>query len=241
MRAKARCPCRRRPVAAERAIGLSLRAHDGHRASIRGLPAGSRNDASGDGATAGGSQERGDGGVAGCVVLPPNLHITLKFLGETDAGLIDVLGGALATVAGKHAPFRVDVVGVSVLPEYGDPRLLVTSIDRGHERLAALANDVDAALFALGIAKATRPFCGPRHAGPGETGSRGCRGGEPRSAVHANGQLWHVAHSGTDAVPKRSVARGRGVPSPAPVPARDRPAWPSPGPTMTPVQAAQDR
>ncbi len=45
-------------------------------------------------------------------VKPANLHITLKFLGETEPKRLDRVQAALAEVAAEAAPFSVEVAGV---------------------------------------------------------------------------------------------------------------------------------
>jgi 2'-5' RNA ligase len=91
-------------------------------------------------------------------VPPPNLHITLKFLGEIDVGLVPPLGDALAAVARRHAAMRVGVGGVGAFPDRGVPRVLFAKLGAGHERLEALVQDLEAALYELGLPKESRPF-----------------------------------------------------------------------------------
>jgi 2'-5' RNA ligase len=91
-------------------------------------------------------------------VPPPNLHITMKFVGDVDAGLVAPLGDALAVVARRHAAMRLAVGGVGAFPERGAPRVLFAQLGEGHERLAALACDIEQAFHELGLPKESRPF-----------------------------------------------------------------------------------
>jgi 2'-5' RNA ligase len=88
-----------------------------------------------------------------------NWHVTLKFLGETaDADLNRVLG-ALDTVAPRHAAFDLVLGPFGGFPNLRAPRVLFYDTAEGAAACAALARDVDAALFeAIGLAKEARPF-----------------------------------------------------------------------------------
>lgn len=73
-------------------------------------------------------------------------HVTLAFLGDTDAAATPALGRALAGVAGRHAAFRVTTGGIGSFPAGGRLRVLWYGIDDTHGRLEALAREVRAAL-----------------------------------------------------------------------------------------------
>ncbi len=77
---------------------------------------------------------------------PGTWHVTLAFLGDTDAAATPALGRALAGVAGRHAAFRVTTGGIGSFPAGGRLRVLWYGIDDTHGRLEALAREVRAAL-----------------------------------------------------------------------------------------------
>jgi 2'-5' RNA ligase len=91
---------------------------------------------------------------------PPNLHITLKFLGEIDVGTTPAVSDALAVVARRHAPLRLGLRDLVALPDREAPRVLAVGVSEGHEALAALARAVDDACFELGFPREKRPFLG---------------------------------------------------------------------------------
>ncbi len=93
-------------------------------------------------------------------VPPPNLHVTLKFLGDVDAGTVPALSDALAAVARRHAPLRLGVRDLVAFPDRGSPRVLGVDVVEGHEALAALERDLDDALLELGFPREKRPFHG---------------------------------------------------------------------------------
>jgi 2'-5' RNA ligase len=91
-------------------------------------------------------------------VPPPNLHITLKFLGEIDLGLVEPLSDALAIAARRHSPIRVGIAGLGAFPEKGTPSVLFADITKGSDRLTTLARGIDDAFFDLGLPRDTRAF-----------------------------------------------------------------------------------
>ena len=93
-------------------------------------------------------------------VPPPNLHITLKFLGEVDAGVAPAVSDALAAVVRRHGALRLGFRDLVALPDREAPRVLAVGVTDGHEALAALARDVDEACFELGFPREKRPFLG---------------------------------------------------------------------------------
>lgn len=93
-------------------------------------------------------------------VPPPNLHVTLRFLGDIDVGTAPALSDALARVARHHAPLKLTVRELLTFPDGEAPRVLALSIVDGHDALAALHRAVDDACFELGFPRETRPFRG---------------------------------------------------------------------------------
>jgi 2'-5' RNA ligase len=93
-------------------------------------------------------------------VQPGNLHLTLKFLGSMPEDRLVAVGRAIAEAAGKASPFRLRCAGAGVFPNARRPRVLWAGTDDGHADLAALAEQVEAALEPLGFAREGRPFAG---------------------------------------------------------------------------------
>lgn len=95
-------------------------------------------------------------------VPPANLHITLRFLGEIDAGLAPALGDALALVGKAQSAPRVSVRGLGAFPlaseAPGPPRVLYARIDEGGEAVAELARAVERACEELGFARSEARF-----------------------------------------------------------------------------------
>jgi 2'-5' RNA ligase len=77
---------------------------------------------------------------------PETWHVTLAFLGDTDAAAIPALAHALTGVAGRHAAFGVTAGALGSFPVGGRVRVLWYGIDDAEGRLEALAREVRAAL-----------------------------------------------------------------------------------------------
>jgi 2'-5' RNA ligase len=90
-------------------------------------------------------------------VAAPSLHITLKFLGERDDGLIDDLRQALGSVAARHAPIDIRLTEAGAFPNFRRPRVVWIGMT-GEDALRVLVRDIDQALAPMGIAPEGRPF-----------------------------------------------------------------------------------
>jgi 2'-5' RNA ligase len=86
-----------------------------------------------------------------------NLHITLWFLGEVDEAGAEALSSAL------RGPFRAGrfearLDGLGVYPANGDPRVVWMGIDRGHDTLTSIHEELKERLPVLGFEAEPRPF-----------------------------------------------------------------------------------
>jgi RNA 2',3'-cyclic 3'-phosphodiesterase len=92
-------------------------------------------------------------------VAGENIHVTLKFLGETPEEiipeLVEVVGGACAGMA----PFDILLGGLGGFPNLQRPRVLFYEVTTGARELVALAGAIDTGLSdGLGIPREDRPF-----------------------------------------------------------------------------------
>lgn len=76
-----------------------------------------------------------------------NLHLTLRFIGETDDAKAERYAEALARV--RVEPFILPVGGVGVFPTRGPAKVLWAGVGRGHTRLYQLRKQVDEALLGV--------------------------------------------------------------------------------------------
>lgn len=83
-------------------------------------------------------------------VAGERLHLTLRFLGPADPGLVPRLGEAVTAVAAAGRPFPVELAGAGGFPSLARPRALWLGIVAGAPELGALAAALGEALEPLG-------------------------------------------------------------------------------------------
>jgi 2'-5' RNA ligase len=87
-----------------------------------------------------------------------SIHLTLRFLGETDAALADVLARSLEQIAGAHAPFDLRLAGVGCFPNFRRPSVVWTGVGGEADRLLRLHAPIEELARRAGFAPETRPF-----------------------------------------------------------------------------------
>jgi RNA 2',3'-cyclic 3'-phosphodiesterase len=90
-------------------------------------------------------------------VDPSNLHVTLKFLGDTDLDLIGEIGSLVEQVAQPRQPCVVKVAGLGVFPHLERPNVVWAGL-AGAEALTEIAADLETGLEEFGFARENRPF-----------------------------------------------------------------------------------
>lgn len=94
-------------------------------------------------------------------VAEEKLHLTLKFLGDTDEGLISRIKEELSRVSSAHMPFNIKVYGAGVLPDLRRPRVVFIGLDIKvdlADSLKGLQGDIEEAMASLGFKKEDRLF-----------------------------------------------------------------------------------
>ena len=79
-------------------------------------------------------------------VPPENWHITLKFLGATDRGLVPWIEGTINAIASAHAPIASHLANLGAFPTARRASVLWAGVDDPEDRLAALVIELEAAL-----------------------------------------------------------------------------------------------
>ena len=100
----------------------------------------------------------GDGTARIRWVRVDGLHLTLRFLGATQARLQPALEAAADTVSGAAAPFDVVLSGGGAFPSLARPRSLWVGVREGGPELAALADGLSRLAREVGLELETRPF-----------------------------------------------------------------------------------
>jgi 2'-5' RNA ligase len=74
-------------------------------------------------------------------VHPENIHITLKFFGETPEDRIPGINSVLNDIAGRHGPFSFSIANTGIFGSSYNPRVIWFGIEEA-EALRSLAEDV---------------------------------------------------------------------------------------------------
>jgi len=91
-------------------------------------------------------------------VAPDNLHLTLKFLGDTEEGKIEAMKRLLNKIAGGQSSFTISFAQIGVFPKPDFPRVVWVGIEKGKDDLMRLATRIEEELFSLKFPKEKRPF-----------------------------------------------------------------------------------
>jgi len=86
------------------------------------------------------------------------MHLTLKFLGDTEHDEIDAVDRALRRAARPVSPTACRVQGVGSFPHLRRPRVIWAGVEPEDESLAALHGQIDAELAELGFRREKRRF-----------------------------------------------------------------------------------
>ena len=102
-------------------------------------------------------RDLGEMGRAVKAVSPDHMHVTLKFLGETDADLVPEVGSIMSAAAAAQKRCELTLAGLGVFPHAQRPNVVWAGIE-GAQTLQALAAELQSGLEALGFAREDRPF-----------------------------------------------------------------------------------
>jgi len=91
-------------------------------------------------------------------VDPSLVHLTLRFLGDTDPARVEPIAASVREIAGRVPRHAVQVRGWGVFPSPSRPRVLWVGLAGELAPLAGLAGEVEAAARALGFAPEERAF-----------------------------------------------------------------------------------
>jgi 2'-5' RNA ligase len=91
-------------------------------------------------------------------VPPPNLHVTLQFLGGQTEERLREAEAALAEVAAETAPVDVTFHGIGAFPGLERPRILWVGLAQGALEVRRLQARAAAALAARGFPREERPW-----------------------------------------------------------------------------------
>jgi len=90
-------------------------------------------------------------------VSPDIVHITLKFLGDTDEKIVPEIETVMRRAVADAPPFHIGLVGTGVFPNTRNPRVVWAGM-QGAEPLVKLASSLDEGCETLGFPKEKRAF-----------------------------------------------------------------------------------
>jgi 2'-5' RNA ligase len=91
------------------------------------------------------------------LVDPKNVHITLKFLGDTDENLVDRIEEIMKKSVEKIKPFEIKLKGAGVFPNKNYIKVMWIGIN-DTENLKKISNGIDEQLSKIGFEKEKRDF-----------------------------------------------------------------------------------
>ena len=91
---------------------------------------------------------------------PEGIHLTLKFLGDTETDRIEAIVRALGQTVEPHQPFELGIGGLGCFPNQRKPRVLWVGVQDPDEQLRRLTAGVDDAMAGLGWKRENRPYTG---------------------------------------------------------------------------------
>ena len=91
------------------------------------------------------------------LIKPENIHITLKFLGDTDEQLIDDIVEIIKSSTEEIKPFNIQLIGTGVFPNPNYMRVVWIGI-KNCELLEVIAKTIDEKTVNLGFEKEKREF-----------------------------------------------------------------------------------
>ena len=87
-----------------------------------------------------------------------NMHLTLRFLGDTDEALVADLDAGLDRIAAGAVPFELRLDGAGCFPNPRRPRVIWAGLDDPEDRLLPLQKQVEQLARACGWEKEKRAF-----------------------------------------------------------------------------------
>ena len=92
-------------------------------------------------------------------VAVSNMHLTLKFLGDTQQNLINLIKKNLKAVCFSHRVFEIEIAEIGGFPSLSKPRIVWVGL-KDNPPLNRLAEAIEQKLNLLGISPSDKPFHG---------------------------------------------------------------------------------
>jgi 2'-5' RNA ligase len=102
-------------------------------------------------------QEIKNTGTSVKLVEPENIHLTLKFLGDTDEALIEKIIEIMEDSVREIEPFEINLRGAGVFPNERYIKVIWIGIENG-ENISKIAGKIDEKITTLGFQRERRKF-----------------------------------------------------------------------------------
>lgn len=91
-------------------------------------------------------------------VRPESIHLTLKFLGNVDTGMVEQVLTALEPIRQSQPPFTLEIQGLGVFPHLRRPRILWIGCTGDIPALVNLVSGIEGMLNPLGFPPEEKPY-----------------------------------------------------------------------------------
>ena len=91
------------------------------------------------------------------LVEPENMHLTLKFLGDTSERKIDNIEQIMREASSGTGPFEIQLKSTGVFPNENYIKVIWIGIQNG-EKIASISRKIDEKMIGLGFKKENRSF-----------------------------------------------------------------------------------
>ena len=91
-------------------------------------------------------------------VRPEQMHLTLRFLGDSDTGKLPAVQAAMDAVAASNASFEMRLGGIGCFPNRNRPRVIWVGLSGEEARLLSLVVALEEELAHLGWDPEGKPF-----------------------------------------------------------------------------------
>ncbi|MFH1854724.1 MAG: RNA 2',3'-cyclic phosphodiesterase [Candidatus Omnitrophota bacterium] len=88
----------------------------------------------------------------------PQMHLTLKFLGDIEQDKIPEISNTLKSIALKSSVFEISFSGIGAFPTINRPRIIWLGIGNGSDNLRTLAALVEKEMENMGFTKEERDY-----------------------------------------------------------------------------------
>jgi len=91
-------------------------------------------------------------------VKPAQMHLTLRFLGDTAVSQLPALQSQLTQLTSQHTSFRLHLNGVGAFPNRKRPRVVWVGLDGDVAVLQTMQAELEEQIMQLGWSREKRPF-----------------------------------------------------------------------------------